>query len=237
MRRLLVALLVCLGAPLLAQAPSALDGTPSPEPARAPSVPTNEALAVERACEAGDAEACYDLANRLHGGDGVVREACALGHAPACYDLGVRHFLGEYVARDHAVALALITEACDADYAVACHFGARLVRDGIGAPADPGLAEAMDARACQLGYGDACAPIAPRPPGPEAARLTGARLDVVQHARACDRGVQSACHALGLAYQAGDGAPQDRAHGDALLADACDWGYVPACPSGGARPD
>ncbi len=71
-------------------------------------------------CEAGDAAACHDLANRIFKGEGVAQDkaraadlyekACDMGSAKGCYVLGMIYYDGE--AQDKTRGSELIRKAC-----------------------------------------------------------------------------------------------------------------------------
>lgn len=245
---LLASTLVCalygaVSAEPLAARSTAMDGSPAGR-AASPTVPTPAAHADMVACEAADMAACYALANRYHGGDGVTRDspyaptlvlrACEGGYGPACYDLGVRHLLGEYVSHDAAEGLRRVVAACEMEVPVACYFAGRLARDGVGAARALGAARGFLSRACELGYGPACdeaaAELGVVPGGEESALQSDAAPAVAALARSCDHGLRPACAALAEAYELGEGTSADPARASRLRRDACDWGYLPACP-------
>lgn len=220
---------------------TAADGSRPGDPF-SPSVPTPDAFQDESACEAGDMAACYAMANRYHGGDGVVRDnlhsvalvrhACDGGYPRACYDLGARHLFGEYVEPDAAQALTYILQACDGDDAVACYFAGTLSRDGVGVPLAQDVAATLFDRACSLGYRDACQEGAQPTfePGDEARALdANAPRALAAQARLCDAGYMSGCARLANAYASGDGVDVNADRAAALHDRACDWGLLPSC--------
>lgn len=220
---------------------TAADGSRPGDPF-SPSVATPDAHQDESACEAGDMAACYAMANRYHGGDGVVRDnlhsvalvrqACEGGYPRACYDLGARHLLGEYVEQDAAEALTFILQACDGDDAVACYFAGTLSRDGVGVPLALDVAGTLFERACTLGYRDACQEgVQPTYVPGEEARVLGANAprELAAQARLCDAGYMSGCARLANAYANGDGVNPNAERAAALHDRACDWGLLPSC--------
>lgn len=235
-----VALSLTLASPALAHEVTAIDGSPAGA-AYAPTVPTVAAGLDIEGCEAGDPAACYRLAERYHGGNGVPRDnpwsveltrtACAGELARACYDLGARHLLGEYVEQDFAAGLMWVLRACELDDGLACSFAATLIDDGV-ATSDVASPDDLRTRACGLGFVEVCgaegSPSAGQ--GVEVARLPrGAASELVELASACDRGFVGACADLADKWADGDGVDVDSDAATALREGACDWGLLRAC--------
>lgn len=199
-------------------------------------------------CEQGDADACYALGNRYHGGDGVprdnhhsvrlIRQACELGAADACYDLGIRHLLGEYAEQSATMAVERLQQACENEYAVSCFVLASLARDGVGLSQASTLADQLFDRACELHYTPACGQSGVVSAGVyESGLPSGASAEALDDARACDRRVMASCHALALRYADGE-LPDEHGHTAHTLFDrACDWGFLPSCDALRARGD
>jgi hypothetical protein len=84
----------------------------------------------ERRCDAGEADACYTLAQRLQKADGVPADParaaalfdklCQAQRAEACADLAVLYERGEGVTKDPARAAALLKQACGMGEMYAC---------------------------------------------------------------------------------------------------------------------
>jgi hypothetical protein len=84
----------------------------------------------ERRCDAGEADACFTLAQRLQKGDGVPADPsraaavfdklCQAQRADACADLAVLYERGEGVTKDPARAAALLKQACGMGEMYAC---------------------------------------------------------------------------------------------------------------------
>ncbi|MFT6397558.1 MAG: TPR repeat protein [Bradymonadia bacterium] len=242
----LTLLSLSISGPASAHEPTALDGSP-PGGTYAPGVPTEAAWRDTEACEAGDPSACYRLAERYHGGNGVPRDnpwsveltrtACAGELARACYDLGARHLLGEYVEQDFSAGLGWVLRACELDDAVACSFAATLIEDGITAPEQP-TPDSLRLRACGLGYVEACDESGSPLSGAsvEGDRLPpGSAAELVELAGACDLGFVGACADLAERWESGDGLPVDTEAATSLRASACDWGLLRACRALGSQ--
>ena len=165
--------------------------------------PTRALALYARACGAGVADACADLAalRRRRGDDVGARqaldEACATGAGRACAALADG-------APSPARASRLAERACDLGAVEGCLAALHFVPQG--------RAEALLGRACHLGWGDAClAAIAPD-------------LDA-----RCVRGGRDACLALGILLQEGRLLPADGARAAALYTRGCEGELAEAC--------
>jgi TPR repeat protein len=204
-------------------------------------VPDSEgAIALDtRACAAGVANACADLAalrRRLGDATGArqaLEEACAIGAGRACAALADD-------ARGGARAARLEERACDLGAAEGCVAALR--------SAAPARADALLARACRLGVEDAC--VAASAPALDArcARddresclalgtllqegrflpANGARAAAL-YARACDAALAAACVRLGILYRFGAGVGVDERRAGGLLERGCALGDADGC--------
>ncbi len=202
---------------------------------------TDKARAALRGCRKGSAKACYELGDKVHGGDGIKRDnhlavaliayACHGDYQRACYDIGVRFHLGVVVPQNFRTSRVYFQKACTAGLAVACHMLAVDARDGLGVDVDTQYADSYFERACTLGYQPDCAraPAQHRVGRNERQLPADAPRDLVTHARACDAGLMSGCVALARAYQQGDGVAQNPQRAYDLYETACDWGNLDAC--------
>lgn len=198
---------------------------------------------VARACAAGQADQCYELGDRYHGGDRIRRDnwlavdlidhACQAGYQRACYDLGARYLMGTVVERDVDQAARYFQQTCAADYAYGCYMLGRIAHEGIGRPVDLKMATTLFDRSCQLGYLAACERVAfelTEDVGRWQWQLPAdAPEALLADARTCDAGIMSGCLELAEALEAGDGVPVDREMAYALYDHACDWGLLAAC--------
>jgi TPR repeat protein len=226
----------------------------------AEAAPGNERKALRKACDAGEAEACLNLAHALAEGDrgpanpkqalGLYEDTLckALGTAPepaptraaraaGCHFAGLAHAGGEFVPVDGPRASALYARACEADHLDACGSLARTLREGRGVPADLPRARAVHGSACDRGRGESCA---------EAGRMSeageGGPVDLAEARRrqlqGCDAGLAPACLVAADMCEAGRGGEVDSARGKALRARACTLGGERFCPDEpGAEPD
>ncbi len=205
-----------------------------------------EAERAIRECAGGSSEACYEVGDRYHGGDGVPRDndlsvriiehACQSGYRRACYDLGARYYQGVEVEQDLPRARRYFQSTCEDGYPEACHMLARMTRDGLGGARDLGRARRLFERSCELGFDRDCdhgsAPIREAAVGEYEGRLPDdAPESVVASARECDSGLMSGCTRLGRAYESGSGVARDFERARRLYELACDWGQLEACRS------
>jgi hypothetical protein len=158
--------------------------------------------ALRKACNAGEAKDCVELAVRYATGDDVSEDrkrsaqlygkACDAGGMTGCFRLGLRYVRGDGVKRDMAKALTLYEKACDAREASACLYLGLKYDKGEGAAADR-------AKAAQL------------------------------FQKACDAGNASGCSKLGLMYSHGQGVSRDDAKAAQLFQKACEAGEGVCC--------
>ena len=194
-------------------------------------------------CRAGELEACYELGDMYHGGDGIRRDnalsvrlidhACQHGFEWACYDMGVRYHLGVEVDQDFRTARVYFQHACEQRVALACHMLGEIARGGIGLSVDTDLAATFYERACSLGYEADCDrlgwPIEHDLERHEWLIPADAPQPIVEAARVCDRGLMSGCVQLAQAYEDGTVIPRDIERAYELYESACDWGALEAC--------
>ena len=192
-----------------------------------PNVPVPDAAELDIRCEAGDAEACYSLSERFHGGHGVVRDnprsvryahrACEGGLEWACYDLGARYFGGFEVEADPARAYGYFERTCAAAIGEGCYMLGRAHREGVGAEVDVARAQQEFERSCALGVAEGChaAGLVEWTAGPSVSALPeDASDEVLEAARACDAAIADGCRRLGEAYRDGDGVAADPVRAD-----------------------
>lgn len=113
-----------------------------------------------RACEAGNADACVELADAVddYGSDSYDRpralalyeRACALDHAKGCYMLGYHT-----VRREDDRALAAFERGCELGFDSACHSGGEMTRP-TGSRADSTRFVSFLERGCDLKWGEMC---------------------------------------------------------------------------------
>ncbi len=114
----------------------------------------------ERGCDLWHADSCNALAMLLveqepEAAAPRYERACQLGVEGACFNFAVYlnvHEGPEAFERSRR----LLLRACDQSHAQACFFASRMVEGGQGGPAEPGRAEELRRRACELGLAAAC---------------------------------------------------------------------------------
>jgi hypothetical protein len=138
--------------------------TDSPAAVIAP--PPAEPAPIERACAAGDLDACYHLAVAYYRGRGVERSvkravllftrACLGGRADACADLGALADAGDGVTRNATRAARLFRASCRGGDATGCYNLGVLYANGRGVSRDMLRALRLFRRACAGGERDGC---------------------------------------------------------------------------------
>ena len=202
--------------------------TDPPAPSASPNVVKDE-----RACESGDAEACFSAALRHDDGtDGVTKDyarasdfyerGCKLGHTMCCNNLGVDYEHGYGVDASAPKARDLYQRACDAKNALGCRNLALLYEGdgGAGVRTDLPKAFASFTRGCDLEDGTACNDL-----GWMYEAGLGTPKDLKKAANlyglACDHGYLYGCRNSGIAYETADGVDRDDRRAVALFKRAC----------------
>jgi TPR repeat protein len=131
-----------------------------------PADPSRAAVLYTKACDAKRASACGAL-GRLHRlGRGVpkdvarasqlLQEACAAGDAWSCTEAGITALVPT-APRTHAEAARFFEQGCEKGNARGCANLAELLMIGTGLTRDRDRARTLMAKACEGGYGPACA--------------------------------------------------------------------------------
>jgi TPR repeat protein len=173
------------------------------------------------ACEAGDMNECYRLADLYRkGSSGDVKKAAALykkvcdaGKLSACLDLAQMYEDGDGVKQDRVMALALRQKLCDGGDGKVCM---QLAHD------DSGHAAAHFEEACKTGDSKGC-----YNGGQAWSRGSqGASNDMTKavglYQKGCDAGYLPACYNGGVALVEGQGVAKDSARAAALFTKACE---------------
>jgi serine/threonine protein kinase len=122
---------------------------------------------LDKACAGGSAEACKDLGNLYHDGNGVgnkdssraaalYNKACNAGYALGCTNLGVMYHNGDGVNQDDTRAAALYSKACNAGDALGCSNLGSSYWNGRGVPQSDSQAASLYSRACDANNAIAC---------------------------------------------------------------------------------
>ena len=174
----------------------------SPSSASEPDDPASRARQYPEKCNAGDADACFNLGQVYANGEGVAqdkakaaqlfRKACDAGSSSGCNNLGFAYDSGAGVAQDKVKAAELFKKTCDAGDAHGCSNLGSAYAYGVGTTQDK-------AKAAHL------------------------------YQKACDGGVAVSCIILGDIYALGEGVAKDEARAAELFHKACDAGSATGC--------
>ncbi|MHA1565843.1 MAG: tetratricopeptide repeat protein [Alphaproteobacteria bacterium] len=191
-----------------------------------------------RACEGGDARACYDLGSKLRYGEGLTEDkaraqalfdqACQLGDANSCYYAASMFAAGEGAALDKVRARALYDQACDGGDATSCYYAGLMFSAGDGGAQDKKRARVLSDLACKGGVARGCgatsSAAASKVPSPS---MSARQVTLDQGCRA---GKATYCTALGFVFYNGDqGVSQDKARARELFERACKGGDAAGC--------
>jgi TPR repeat protein len=182
-------------------------------------------------CRQGSAQQCEKLADGLAEAEPPELElaaelrslACRRGHVRSCSELARQLREGRGVPVDWARALALDRKACRLGYSYGCAAAASSLRQRH----DLREARRLAARSCAQGSGWGC-------------NLEGIMLELgegafdparaaARYQAACDDPFPAGCHNLSRLLSAGYGVPSDVWRARALLREACEDEYAPAC--------
>ncbi len=191
-----------------------------------------------KACDAGTAISCRNLALMYANGTGVsqdngravelYRKACKGGDTGGCTNLGLMYANGTGVSKDYTQAATLYRKACDAGSRIGCANLAVMYANGTGVSQDYAQAVALDRKACTQALMTSCGNL-----GLMYAGGTGVPQDydraISFFREACDSGLMVSCSNLGLMYSNGTGVPRDDAQAVTLFRKACDAGLTASC--------
>lgn len=121
---------------------------------------------LDKACQAGEALACYELAVLVTRGEGVQHDdntgaelfhrACLGGAMGACVEVAAMRRDGRGGARNAAQALAMYELACNGGEVFACTAAGEMLQKGEGVAVDGERARAFLQRGCAGGDATAC---------------------------------------------------------------------------------
>lgn len=184
------------------------------------------AAALQKRCDAKQADACVELGYRLEYGKGMAKDAsqalalyqqaCDLKSGFGCKSVADAFKNGEGVAADAARAAGLYGKACDLEEAEACVELAMMHEKGEGVPKDASRFDSLFERGCKLGSG-VCQDIA-------------YFHHVLPYEGDCAKGDAEACSHIGDAYYGGPDyliVKKDKAAEH--FRKACDGNYAQAC--------
>ncbi len=191
-----------------------------------------------KACDAGSAGGCRNLALLYSAGKGVsqdygqaaalYRKACNGGDAGSCSNLGLLYSNGTGVPQDYSQAVTLYRKACDAGDGIGCSNLGIMYAQGTGVPKDYTQAASLYRKSCDAGSVISCGNL-----GGMYANGTGVPQDYGQAVtlirKACDAGVVGYCGNLGVMYAEGTGVPRDYTQAVTLYRKACEAGVMVSC--------
>ena len=194
---------------------------------------------VERACDSGDAESCFNVAFAYDSGFVVSEDraratesyqrACGGGYADGCAGLGIAYRDGVGVGEDQARALELFQQACNMGSNSGClRLGLAYFDGHFGVGQDQVRAAGFFERACDGRNSRGCLLL-----GAMYLQGEGVSKDVARGIKligwACDRGNAEACSILGVAYRDGEDVDKDEARARVFFERACKKGEFNAC--------
>ncbi|HEY0883560.1 MAG TPA: tetratricopeptide repeat protein, partial [Archangium sp.] len=183
---------------------------------------------LQRACDAGFADACAEVADHLIKGVGVKAEpvqglriaeaACEAGSARGCHIAGVAYFRAQGTTKDLAKSTAFYERACAGKNLEGCRDLGNAVSEGRGVPVDLARARTLWRSACPT-IGSACERLSKSLAKDDPAQA----LAVVQEG--CAKGHEPSCRV------AGEQLKQSGRREEALryFRTACEWGSEWSC--------
>jgi len=162
---------------------------------------------LDRACDAGNAEACNDLGEIYDTGYGVVQDhtraaalflkACNAGNVNSCLSLGVCYGNGNGVEQDYSRAREFFSLSCDKGNSLGCAYLGDIYQNGRGVAQDYQRAVMLYTKSCESGleYGYGCAAL-----GVMYQNGYGVRKDSEKskqlYGKACRLGSENGCNLL-----------------------------------------
>ncbi|KAH3764274.1 sel1 repeat family protein [Pelomyxa schiedti] len=189
----------------------------------------------QRAADAGDTTAMYNLAVCYDNGDGVEKDtqkavtlyqrAADAGNTSAMCNLGVGYENG--YGKDIKKTVTLYKRAADAGHATAMYNLAVCYEHGIGVDTDIGMAVTLWQRAADAGDSDAMFCLGVCYENGDALRKDIHKA-VILYQKAADAGNAKAMYWLGVCYENGTGVEKDIQKAVSLFQRAVDSGYYAA---------
>ena len=213
---------------------------------------TNAAQSNQKACDDGNAEACYNLGVMQDTApwvwvDGVTpgpakavqlyQKGCDGGIARSCLQLGWKYYEGFPVTKDIAKSVQLFQKACDIGDAQLCISIARIHESHL-----PGMAVQLYQKGVQLyqkdcdgGIAQSCIDLGTMYEQGDHAVTQDIAKAVQLFQKACDDGNAEGCYKVGLMYHSGRGVTRDVAKAVQFYQKACDGGSAEACGNLGLK--
>jgi hypothetical protein len=198
-----------------------------------------------KACDAGIARGCADLAYLYDQGKGVEKDdsraamlatkACKAGDAYGCDSIGGLYEKGLGVTQDDSRAVEFYIKACKGHFSVGCdHLGkmyeifAGMYESGQGVAVDSSQAAVFHSKACDAGYADGCNNLGVMYSNGQGVEKDEARA-ISLLSKACDMGNGNGCFNLGTRYLNGLGVAKDIAKARSIFKKGCDIGLKESC--------
>lgn len=193
---------------------------------------------LERKCNNGDAESCWELADMYDEGEKIARDyakaaeyatkACDLGHARACVRIGYMYENGQGVKQDYIKARELYQKSCDGgDYGGCSNLGV-LYDDGQGVKQNYAKAREYYQKACDGGNARGCANLGILYHNGIGVKQNYAKAKEF-YQKACDGEIANGCSNLSFLYKNGQGVRQDYTKAKEFAGKACDLGEQRGC--------
>jgi TPR repeat protein len=176
----------------------------------------------------GYARGNRDVAKNLETATRLNERACNAGVAPSCYDLAQQREARPDEQADLEAAAAFYGKACDADQALGCNELAARYEHGTGVAKSPAMAARLYKQACDRGRGEACRNLAVQYDRGNAVGFDAARAAHF-YQRACDREDAFACMTLGSRFETGEGVERDLGRAARLYSAACRGQLASGC--------
>lgn len=196
---------------------------------------------LHRGCDQGNAGSCFELGVAYYEGKdskgtpvdvnyksarSAFTKACEKENSTACYNLGYMYQKGEGGDINKTSALTHFAKGCELGDNTACGKATLAYRDGVGTAKDMGKAVAMADLGCKRQDKEICQlyeQLADEPgDGGFSFRTRGFMAG-------CEKGVAESCFSLGLRFDEGKGAPQDKPKAAASYKMACDKNDLRGC--------
>jgi len=190
-----------------------------------------------KGCDAGLADACSELGNRLLRSDqakglALKEKACALGNAWVCWNTGLWYLEGRGAPKNESKAVYLIDRGCSLGYAPSCASYGSLFIAGTGVKKDVERGLSLYRKLCDNGQSYYCHQLGSmyatdrkaladrRLPAPAAVKRDIPR-GVSTWEQGCALGSLWSCALAGKHYLTGDGVKKDAARAKELFERGC----------------
>ncbi len=191
-----------------------------------------------KACDAGIARGCADLAYLYDQGKGVAQndsraaklatKACNAGDAYGCLAIGELYEEGRGVTQDYSRAVEFYTKACKGRISHGCYSLGMMYDNGQGVAKDSSQAVAFYSKACDAGEAEGCNNLGDMYSNGQGVEKDDARA-VSLFSKACILSSADGCSNLGNYYRLGLGVAKDSEKARQLLTKGCKMGNQWGC--------